>query len=73
MFGLSFSILTGAFLGYATVFGWAEILKTPHETLMAWENRWPFSAYKDSHIFLIEVLAKVKCIDVIKIKPSFVS
>ena len=51
MFGISFSILTGAFLGYATVFGWAEYLKTPHETLMAWENRWPFSAYKDKQCF----------------------
>ena len=48
---ISFSLLTGMGLGYATVFGYCKSLETSTESLKTWEGRWPFSTYSESRSF----------------------
>jgi hypothetical protein len=50
-FGPQFSLFAGLAVGYLWVFGYLKFLETSPASLRAWENRWPFSSYRNNPSF----------------------
>ena len=50
-FGPQPSLWTGLGVGYLWVFGHVKFLETSLPALQAWEQRWPFKAYKEDPCF----------------------
>ena len=50
-FGPQMSLWTGLGVGYMWVFGYVKFLETSMVSLRAWEERWPFKAYKQDASF----------------------
>jgi hypothetical protein len=50
-FGPQLSFFAGLGVGYLWVFGYVKFLETSAVSLKAWEERWPFKAYKQDASF----------------------